>query len=181
MASNNNNIDNKIPKISRRGRTTKTDNQCFQHGLTSFQLRKGWTVKNITALSIWYIIISSVYVKRYSLKLPMTICKNGKSFTCIWLEFSYTNRCEYITELYKKHKQYNGTTKLLFKCIKIIYIPADIYLFKVNNGNTRKVCEICSKLTIKTPEGRHCLCKLWVDLIYCSRVSTVGFEKVNTD
>ena len=27
--------------------------------------------------------------------------------------------------------------------------PANIYLFKVNNRNTRKSCEICSKLTIK--------------------------------
>ena len=32
---------------------------------------------------------------------------------------------------------------------------ANIYLFKVNNRNTRKNCEICSKLTIKTPEQRH--------------------------
>ena len=30
--------------------------------------------------------------------------------------------------------------------------PANIYLFKFNNRNTRKRCEICSKLTIKTPE-----------------------------
>ena len=30
--------------------------------------------------------------------------------------------------------------------------PASIYLLKVNNRNTRKKCEICSKLTIKTPE-----------------------------
>ena len=29
---------------------------------------------------------------------------------------------------------------------------AVIYMFKVNNGNTRTMCEICSKLTIKTPE-----------------------------
>ena len=28
----------------------------------------------------------------------------------------------------------------------------NIYLFKVNNRNTRKKCETCSKLTIKTPE-----------------------------
>ena len=34
-------------------------------------------------------------------------------------------------------------------------IPADNYMFKVNNRNTRTRCEICSKLTIKTPEGRH--------------------------
>ena len=28
----------------------------------------------------------------------------------------------------------------------------DIYLLKVNNGNTRIRCEICIKVTIKTPE-----------------------------
>ena len=33
--------------------------------------------------------------------------------------------------------------------------PANIYLFKVNDRNTRKRWEICSKLTIKTPERRH--------------------------
>ena len=32
--------------------------------------------------------------------------------------------------------------------------PANIYLFKVNNRNTIKSCEICLKLTIKTPERR---------------------------
>ena len=29
-----------------------------------------------------------------------------------------------------------------------------IYLLKFNNRNTRTRCEICSKLTIKTPERR---------------------------
>ena len=33
--------------------------------------------------------------------------------------------------------------------------PAGIYLFKVNNRNTRTRCEICSKLTINTPERRQ--------------------------
>ena len=33
--------------------------------------------------------------------------------------------------------------------------PANFYMFKINNGNTRKSCEICSKLTIKTPERRR--------------------------
>ena len=32
---------------------------------------------------------------------------------------------------------------------------AGIYLFKVNNGNTRKMLELCSKLPIKTPERRQ--------------------------
>ena len=30
--------------------------------------------------------------------------------------------------------------------------PAGIYLFKSDNRNTRKMREICSKLTVKTPE-----------------------------
>ena len=33
-----------------------------------------------------------------------------------------------------------------------IYIPTNISLLKVNTRNTRKMCEMCSKLTIKTPE-----------------------------
>ena len=33
--------------------------------------------------------------------------------------------------------------------------PSGNYIFKVNNRNTRTKCEICSKLTIKTPERRH--------------------------
>ena len=31
-------------------------------------------------------------------------------------------------------------------------IPVGNYMFKVNNRNTRTRCEICSQLTIKTPE-----------------------------
>ena len=34
-----------------------------------------------------------------------------------------------------------------------VMLPVNIYLFEVNNRNTRKSCEICSKLTRKTPEG----------------------------
>ena len=33
--------------------------------------------------------------------------------------------------------------------------PANVYLSKVNNKNTRKRCEICSKLTIKTSDLRR--------------------------
>ena len=35
------------------------------------------------------------------------------------------------------------------------YIRAGKYLFKVTNRNTRTRREICSKLTIKTPERRQ--------------------------
>ena len=33
--------------------------------------------------------------------------------------------------------------------------PAGIYKSKVNNRNTRTRCEICSKLTLKTPKRHH--------------------------
>ena len=39
-------------------------------------------------------------------------------------------------------------------CRDQIYFPAGIYLLKVNNRNTTR-CEVCSKLTIKTPERHH--------------------------
>ena len=60
----------------------------------------------------------------------------------------------------------------IFECAKwcdktIIWIlksnPAVNYIFKFNNKNTRTRCEICSKLTIKTPEWRLVL--LWS--LYC--------------
>ena len=34
-------------------------------------------------------------------------------------------------------------------------IPAANYMFKVDNRNTRTRCQICSKLTMKTPERRQ--------------------------
>ena len=39
--------------------------------------------------------------------------------------------------------------------MKTITYPAGNYMFKVNIRNTRARCEICSKLTIKTPERCH--------------------------
>ena len=38
---------------------------------------------------------------------------------------------------------------------QVTSIPVVIYLLKVNNRNTSTRCEICLKLTIKTPERRH--------------------------
>ena len=40
-------------------------------------------------------------------------------------------------------------------CFSLVIFPANIYLFKVNNRSTRKRCEICLKLTIKTPVRRQ--------------------------
>ena len=39
--------------------------------------------------------------------------------------------------------------------MKWFYFPTDIYLFKVKNGNKKAICEIWSKLIIKTPKRGH--------------------------
>ena len=55
------------------------------------------------------------------------------------------------SELSKKYEHLN-----LYENSKSrVPVPVGNYMFKVNNRNTRTRCEICSKLTIKTPERRQ--------------------------
>ena len=55
--------------------------------------------------------------------------------------------------------------KISRKAPVLVYYPAGIYLFKVNNRNTRTRREICSKLTIK--------------IVRCSGVFIVNFEHIS--
>ena len=70
---------------------------------------------------------------------------------------------------------------MLNKASAYLYILGnDIYLFIVNNSNTRKRCEICSKLTIKPPQRRSTVFVVNFEHISYlftpfSSVSTVGF------
>ena len=57
-------------------------------------------------------------------------------------------------------------------------LPANNYLFRVNNRNTRKKREICSKLAITTSEQHQCR-HFGVLLLSLSSVSIVEFEQVN--
>ena len=64
--------------------------------------------------------------------------------------------------------------------------PVSNCIFKVNNRDTRTKCEICSKLTIKTPERRYWR-RSGVFIVNCEHVShlvnfvnsIVNFELVN--
>ena len=49
-------------------------------------------------------------------------------------------------------KSYQSVFKILLNDYKY---PVNIFLLKINNINTRKRCEICLKLTIKTPGRCH--------------------------
>ena len=82
----------------------------------------------------------------------------------------------------------NKTSACLYTLSNDIYtsknFPTNIYLFRVNNSNTRKRCEICSKLTIKSPQRRSTVFIVNFEHVShlftpFSSVSTVGFEQVN--
>ena len=57
------------------------------------------------------------------------------------------------------------------------------YMLKADNRNTKLRCEICSKLTIKTPERDHWRCSgafivnFWIYFAPCSRVSIANLEQ----
>ena len=61
----------------------------------------------------------------------------------------------------------------VFRAVSRSFFPAGIYMLKVNNRNTRTRYEICSKLTIKTPERRY--------FTPCSSVSIVNVDHVIGD
>ena len=65
----------------------------------------------------------------------------SKSEICWWI-----TRMIYYIYLVGEDNQYCRNQKN--------FVPANNYMFKINNRNTRTRCEICSKLTIKTPERR---------------------------
>ena len=56
--------------------------------------------------------------------------------------------------------------------------PAGNYMSKVNNINIKTWCEICSKLTIKTPE-RHQWCRFGVFIVNFEQVNA-GWDRCRT-
>ena len=68
-------------------------------------------------------------------------------YICVW----DTTNCKTISILKDNHQR--GVACLAFNSVGTVGIPGNIYLFKVNNRNTKKKrCEVCPKLTIRTPE-----------------------------
>ena len=59
------------------------------------------------------------------------------------------------------------------------FLKAVIYLFKVNNGNTKRRHEACSKLTIK--KNGVFVVNFEQDFTPFSNVSIADFEQVNDD
>ena len=92
---------------------------------------------------VWYIIFKTMRKKAFSKFLCYNkIVINSFCYDTGLLSFGYQD-----TRFSQKRVQ-----NLTFARNFIPSIPAIICLFKINNRNTRKRFEICSKLTIKIPE-----------------------------
>ena len=67
--------------------------------------------------------------------------------------FSNTFKLRYCTIFWSRPTISAVTKKKKKKLVFVLWtpLPANIYVFQVNNKNTRRKCKICSKSTIKTP------------------------------
>ena len=71
-----------------------------------------------------------------------------------------------------------------FEIYLMYFFPTNIYLFKINNRNTRKRCGICLKLTIKHQNDVNDVILVFLSIILgifhtFFSVSIVDFEQVN--
>ena len=98
------------------------------------------------------------------------------NYPCDLHHFSSLSDIDFYVFLYAPTYQYKTLSLYVLKHLfrRIIqlkhFFPACNYMFKVNNINTRTKCEICSKLTIKTPE-QYQWCR--------SGVFSVNFEHIS--
>ena len=71
-----------------------------------------------------------------------------------------------------------------------LFLFIHIYLFKVNNRNTRTRCEVCLKLTLQTPEWRlwhediiqhsmRCFDVFWLGSLWCVYIVNFEFSLLN--
>ena len=91
--------------------------------------------------------------------LHFNIKTAAKASHLLYLAFSYMKDIWFINLIsFSPHwilEWFGMEWKLSYSLL--LYKPTIFYLFKVKNGNTRTICEICSKLTINIPERRHWL------------------------
>ena len=117
-------------------------------------------------------------------------CFQGVEKGCTWKKWVNNSKFPHrwktkLILFISKHQRIARKTR--FKYIWVyseVPIPANIYLFKVNNRNTTKRCEICSKLTIKTPTRRHWRRSgffggFWTYFTPISSVYIVDFEQID--
>ena len=67
--------------------------------------------------------------------------------------------------------------KIINSLVRVpLKLTIGVYLLKVNNGNTRTICEICSKLTMKRPKRKPLRGRLQTSLLVLSKFENLLFS-----
>ena len=105
--------------------------RCSENMQQTYKLSINWTRFSAWVFSCKFI---AYFQNHFFLRVPLD--------DCFWIESASLIEC------------LRGRGIRLFLLGNWNSSQSNIYLFKFNNRNTRKRCEICSKLTIKTLERR---------------------------
>ena len=81
---------------------------------------------------------------------PATLFKKRLWHRCFLVSFAKFLRTSFLTKHLWWLLLINALQELVLN-FQVLHDATGIYLFKVNNGNSKKMCEICSNLIIKTP------------------------------
>ena len=111
------------------------------------QWKYQWVVsgKNLTHILKNPTPVLIFYSTRMSLPQNLSFLKSSEN--TFWFQWHLFVDSSKIQSFLLKMLIITGT-----KMISTTVNPANIYLFKVNNRNNRKRCDICLKLTTKTPD-----------------------------
>ena len=93
-------------------------------------------------------------VKVYSTRNAL-FCWSRKLFYAKWVEVGHSRKLIHKISRFLDLVKLSSRKVSFSKKAFLRLFPAGIYLLKVNNRNTRTRCEICLKLTIKTPKRCH--------------------------
>ena len=119
---------------------------------------------NLVRYNVAFVNWSTVFTEgKLPLQLNISTETRAKKFTnsLICIDLTYRNLfikyCEILIPV--AIGKCPVFTENIFLWISDVLLPpsnsANIYLFNANNGNSRKRCEICSKLTMKRPEQNN--------------------------
>ena len=141
-----------------------TSNNAFRHMPTAIMQRK----RNVPM--IWKFWILPYTPKEMILFSISSIrCNIFRGICLIWYISQWSQK-----RVSKERQDVHLLTRN--KLLKVLYVrlysenshPAGNYMFEVNNKNTKRKCEICSKLTIKTTEQ----CQ-WRQLLFLNILHTL--------
>ena len=90
---------------------------------------------------------ASLYHK-YFVFINLHFALTWYGFFYIHFPIKWSNYMRHVTTKWSRWHEKNMRHDKL-QILSKVFNPADVYSFKVNNGNTRTMCEICSDLTIR--------------------------------